>query len=121
MAGDRRISLVLPAYNEEANVTEAIRRARSVAHRLCSAYEIVVVDDGSTDGTAACVEAMTEGHSDLVLLRHPRQHLIARGAGGLLHRPGGESAPVRGDIDTPNLAAEAHRGGRLFHPGSHFS
>ena len=72
MAGDRRISLVLPAYNEEANVTEAIRRARSVAHRLCSAYEIVVVDDGSTDGTAACVEAMTEGHSDLVLLRHPR-------------------------------------------------
>jgi len=72
MAGDRQISFVLPAYNEEANVTEAIRRARDVAHRLCSAYEIIVVDDGSTDGTAERVETAATGHTDLVLLRHPR-------------------------------------------------
>ncbi|MBV9410088.1 MAG: glycosyltransferase family 2 protein [Acidimicrobiia bacterium] len=72
MAGDYRISFVLPAFNEEANVSEAIRRVRDVAQRLCSDYEIVVVDDGSTDGTAARVEAAANGHGDVVLLRHPR-------------------------------------------------
>jgi glycosyltransferase involved in cell wall biosynthesis len=72
MAGERQISFVLPAYNEEANVTEAIRRARDVAHRLCSAYEIIVVDDGSTDGTAARIADAAGDHEDVVLLRHPR-------------------------------------------------
>jgi glycosyltransferase involved in cell wall biosynthesis len=72
MVGDCRISFVLPAFNEEANVTEAIRRVREVAQRLCSDYEIVVVDDGSADDTAACVEAAANGHGDVMLLRHPR-------------------------------------------------
>ncbi|SRR5581483_6982917 len=72
MAGDRRISFVLPAFNEEANVTEAVRRVREVAQRLCSDYEIIVVDDGSTDDTAARVEAAANGHGDVMLLRHPR-------------------------------------------------
>src|SRR5437588_449059 len=70
MAGPLQISFVLPAYNEEANVAEAIRRVRTVAQRLCSAYEIIVVDDGSADATAERVEAANEG--DVVLLRHPR-------------------------------------------------
>jgi glycosyltransferase involved in cell wall biosynthesis len=63
---------VLPAFNEEANVAEAVRRSRDVAQRLCSAYEIVVVDDGSTDDTVGRVEAAADGHGDVVLLRHPR-------------------------------------------------
>src|SRR5438067_11416550 len=70
MAGPLQISFVLPAYNEEANVAEAIRRVRTVAQRLCSAYEIIVVDDGSADATAERAEAANEG--DVALLRHPR-------------------------------------------------
>jgi glycosyltransferase involved in cell wall biosynthesis len=67
-----KISFVLPAFNEEANVGEAIRRARAIAKRLCSEYEIVVVDDGSTDRTAERAQAAGCGQDDVVLLRHQR-------------------------------------------------
>jgi glycosyltransferase involved in cell wall biosynthesis len=72
MAAEHRISFVLPAYNEEANVAEAITRARAVGRRLCAEYEIVVVDDGSADATAERVTTAGAGHGDVVLLRHPR-------------------------------------------------
>jgi hypothetical protein len=51
------VSIVMPAYNEEANVAEAIRRALSTGGRLRAAFEVVVVDDGSTDRTADMVRS----------------------------------------------------------------
>jgi glycosyltransferase involved in cell wall biosynthesis len=67
-----RLSIVLPAYNEEANVGEAIVRATKVAGRLCAEHEIVVVDDGSTDGTADVVTEAADADSRVRLIRHPR-------------------------------------------------
>ncbi len=46
-----QLSLVLPAYNEEEKIGEAVKRVDSVAEGLGVEYEIVVVDDGSTDDT----------------------------------------------------------------------
>jgi glycosyltransferase involved in cell wall biosynthesis len=71
---DRRweISIVLPAFNEEANIFSAIDHATAVARRLCSAYEIVVVDDGSTDSTAAMVEERAKVDDAIRLIRHVR-------------------------------------------------
>ena len=48
---DQTISAVIPAYNEEGRVGEVVRRA------LRHADEVVVIDDGSTDGTAEAAEA----------------------------------------------------------------
>ncbi|MGV6802931.1 MAG: glycosyltransferase family 2 protein [Ruegeria sp.] len=45
------LSFVVPAFNEEANIAESIRRIHHHARRLVSSHEIIVVDDGSTDGT----------------------------------------------------------------------
>ena len=45
------ISLVIPAYNEAACIGECVREAAGVLDRYGADYEILVVDDGSTDGT----------------------------------------------------------------------
>ena len=53
MTDDDRIelSLVIPAYNEEQSIEACVREADGVLSRLGTRYEILVVDDGSTDGT----------------------------------------------------------------------
>ena len=63
-------SIVLPAYNEEANIAEAIGRAGKVADRLFTAHEILVVDDGSSDGTVAVVNALGRDDSRIKLISH---------------------------------------------------
>jgi glycosyltransferase involved in cell wall biosynthesis len=76
MAGDRRwspgISLVLPAYNEQETIVQAICEADDALARLTADYEILVVDDGSTDATARRVEAAAASRSRVRLLRQPR-------------------------------------------------
>jgi dolichol-phosphate mannosyltransferase len=65
-----RLSLVLPAYNEEAGIRQAVIEADDDLAELVADYEILVVDDGSLDGTAAVVEELA-GHCPRVrLLRH---------------------------------------------------
>ena len=67
----REISIVFPAYNEEENVDEAARRATE-AVRLAGIpdYEILFVDDGSRDSTAARVEALAAADPRIRLIRH---------------------------------------------------
>lgn len=45
------LSLVIPAFNEEETIEEAVRRAHGMASRLVDRHEAIVVDDGSTDRT----------------------------------------------------------------------
>jgi glycosyltransferase involved in cell wall biosynthesis len=52
-----RLSVLMPAYNERENLAEVLPRTISVLDRLGCSYEILVVDDGSTDGTRQQVSA----------------------------------------------------------------
>ena len=45
------ISLVIPVYNEEANLPHLLERLRSVIPKMGKSYEIIFVDDGSRDNT----------------------------------------------------------------------
>jgi GT2 family glycosyltransferase len=65
-----QVSFVLPSYNEEANITTAIESALRAARRLCSDFEILVVDDGSTDATAELVQRVIRQEPSIKLLRH---------------------------------------------------
>lgn len=45
------LSFVIPAFNEEENIAETIRRVDAEARTLVHSHEIIVVDDGSSDST----------------------------------------------------------------------
>ena len=65
-----RISFVLPAFDEEANIERAIAATVSVARRYCSEFEVLVVDDGSRDATAATVDRIAARCPGVRLIRH---------------------------------------------------
>ena len=68
------VSVVVPMKNEEANVTflvEAIRLACAGLVDEGTGVEAILVDDGSTDGTALAVEALIPDRPWLRLIRHP--------------------------------------------------
>jgi glycosyltransferase involved in cell wall biosynthesis len=63
------LSIVLPCFNEQDNVVEAITQARCAAIRYAFDYEVIVVDDGSSDETRAVADA--------VAARCPSVHVVA--------------------------------------------
>jgi glycosyltransferase involved in cell wall biosynthesis len=66
------LSIALPAYNEEANVEATVLAAAAAAATVADAHEIVVVDDGSRDATAAVVERLAADDARVRLVRHER-------------------------------------------------
>jgi len=75
---DRSVSVVIPAYNEAAHVFEQVRAVQDVMTGTGWKHEIIVVDDGSSDGTAEAA-ARAEG---VRVLRHRKN----RGYGAALKR-----------------------------------
>lgn len=51
------LSIVIPAFNEERRLPETLRRVRAYLEARRADAEVIVVDDGSRDATAALVEA----------------------------------------------------------------
>jgi glycosyltransferase involved in cell wall biosynthesis len=62
---------VIPAHNEETTVAGVVAGHRDVARALASSFEIVVCDDGSTDGTWAALQAARAASSEMRLMRNP--------------------------------------------------
>lgn len=119
------ISIVVPAYNEEARLPATLDAiAAYLGRRQWAFFEVVVVDDGSTDGTAALVERFARQDGSIRLLRNPGN----RGKGfsvrhGMLEAKGEWRLFSDADLSTPideldKLLAEAERTGAQFAIGS---
>jgi glycosyltransferase involved in cell wall biosynthesis len=68
------LSLVLPAHNEVENIRWLLPHLATTLPTLAQRYEVVVVDDGSTDGTGAvATELAAELGVDLRIVRHERK------------------------------------------------
>ena len=77
-AGARGVSIVVPAYDEESGIAGVVERLGAL--ELGRPLELVVVDDGSRDGTAGVLAALEREQPALRVVHHPRN----RGYGAAL-------------------------------------
>jgi glycosyltransferase involved in cell wall biosynthesis len=70
------VSVILPVYNEEGHVAQEVKRIRAALEGSPYSFELICIDDGSTDGSAA-VLADLEATGEIRLLRFARN----RGSG----------------------------------------
>jgi polyisoprenyl-phosphate glycosyltransferase len=98
---DALISVVAPVYNEAETVAELHRRLTAALAPL-GRYEVVFVDDGSTDGTWDVLRELAQEDVRLRLLRLSRNfgHQIALSA-GLDHARGDAVVSMDGDLQDP--------------------
>ena len=67
--GFPELSVLIPAYNEEACIESVVREAVCVLHGMGRSFEVLVVDDGSSDGTPARLQGLCAEHAELRVLR----------------------------------------------------
>lgn len=66
------ISVIIPAFNEEATIKSLYERIRAVLYRLGKEYEIIFVDDGSTDRTFQALMNLHEADRRLRVIKFSR-------------------------------------------------
>lgn len=96
------LSIVVPAYNEALRLPSALDRMRLYFSSLGEEYEVIVVDDGSDDGTADKAELAAQGWPELSVIRLPVN--AGKGAAvreGMLRARGRERAFSDADLSTP--------------------
>jgi glycosyltransferase involved in cell wall biosynthesis len=71
------LSLIIPAHNEEALLGDTLRILRASAEELAETFEIIVVDDASTDDT----RAIAESHGATIVSTDRRQIAASRNVG----------------------------------------
>ena len=65
-----KLSVVVPAYNEESTVGGVLRAHVDVGRRIAGEVEIVVCDDGSSDGTPAAIAGVAADLPEIRILRN---------------------------------------------------
>jgi glycosyltransferase involved in cell wall biosynthesis len=89
LSASRSLSVVIPAYCESENILQTLENVTRALEPLAIAHEILVIDDGSTDGTAALVS------SHLARFPHVRVLVNERNMGfGWSYRRGVEAAAL---------------------------
>jgi undecaprenyl-phosphate 4-deoxy-4-formamido-L-arabinose transferase len=103
------VSIVVPVYNEERTIEQVVQQAVEVLEQDSRTFEVIVVDDGSRDGTWAAVEALHGADARIRAVRfkrnfgqHPAMHA------GLVRARGDIVVTMDGDLqnqpsDLPKL------------------
>lgn len=71
--GDLQLFVFAPAYNEEGSIRQVVQEWIDALRRLGVPATFLVLDDGSTDGTAAILEALRGVTPELQVLRQPNR------------------------------------------------
>ncbi len=74
------ISAFFPCYNDAATIAEVVEKALRILPSLTRDYEVIIVDDGSTDDSGKVIESLLAAHPEIRVIRHP----VNRGYGAAL-------------------------------------
>jgi glycosyltransferase involved in cell wall biosynthesis len=69
---DPRVSIVVPAYNEEGNLEELCRQFAAMGQKASFSFEVIIIDDGSTDRTGDMLATLAGTYPFLRPLTHNR-------------------------------------------------
>ena len=67
---EKDIAIIIPAFNEKENLLPLMQEIDSVTKRDKKQYEVIVVDDGSSDGTLEEAERLKKEYKDLKVFSH---------------------------------------------------
>ena len=81
------LSVFFPAYNDSGTIASLVIAAIQAARKLTNDFEVIVINDGSLDGTASIADELARNYPEVKVVHHPRN----RGYGGAL-RSGFEAA-----------------------------
>jgi glycosyltransferase involved in cell wall biosynthesis len=72
----KSVSLVIPMFNEELNIEHAVSAAVEALTKYSDDYEIIVVDDASTDDSPALVAHLAQENPRIRVIRHPKNRKL---------------------------------------------
>ncbi len=65
-----KLSVFFPAYNEEANLERTVKKAVEVLNKVAKEWEIIIVNDGSTDKTGEVAQNLAESNKQIKIVTH---------------------------------------------------
>jgi dolichol-phosphate mannosyltransferase len=110
------ISVIVPAKNEEQNIPVLVERLFPVLRALARPFEVIVVNDGSTDGTLRVLRALAADNPELRVIDLARNYgQTAAMMAGFDHAIGDIIVPIDADLqndpaDIPRLLARLDEG-----------
>lgn len=106
--GNKELSIVLPMYNEEENIDYLFERLMSVLNKLQLTYEIICINDGSSDGTLEKLRECSREHPEIKVINFSRNFGKESAiTAGLQYSQGQAVIPIDADLqDPPELIGE---------------
>src|SRR5437660_9320304 len=106
-----KLSVVIPARNEEGAVEETLSSLLDTLRAEAVPFEIIVVDDGSTDKTAWVVQVLSERHLEIRLVQNMGRHGFGMAVRCGLHEATGEAVAIvmADSSDSPEDVVKCYR------------
>ncbi len=104
--GPRSVSTVIPAFNERTRLPDTLRTVHAYFSERGDDFEIIIVDDGSTDDTVALAEELAGQLGRVEVLREPHRGKGATVRAGMLHASRALVLFTDADLSTPIGEAE---------------
>jgi len=111
-----KISIIVPVYNERENLEPLMAELNLVLSEIGVGYEVLFIDDGSTDGSFTVIEKLTQQYAHVKCARFKRRFgQTAAIMAGIDLAQGEYIIPIDGDLqndphDIPGLLKEAEKG-----------